>query len=214
MRYKLLVFDFDGTLADSEASIMEALQLVASDFGLSGVDREKARRSIGLPLHRTIEMGLGLEPHRVSEAVDLYRKHFNEVAFEATRLFPGVKETLDLLRQDFLLAVASGKSKHGLEAMMKHLDIYDRFSFIAGAQDVRRAKPAPDMLLLALEELGVPAEECLVVGDTVHDIEMGQGALADTCGVTYGNNSIDELRLLNPTFLIDSFERVTSLVYQ
>lgn len=213
MKYKLLVFDFDGTLADSEASIMEALQLVAGDFGLSGVDREKARRSIGLPLHRTIEMGLGLEPRRVSEAVELYRKHYSEVAFESTRLFPGVKETLELLRRDFLLAVASSKSKHGLAAMMRHLGVYDLFSFIAGAQDVRRGKPAPDMVLLALETLGIPAKESLVIGDTVYDIEMGQRASADTCAVTYGNNSTDELRRLDPTFLIDSFELVMSLVY-
>ena len=214
MKYKLLVFDFDGTLADSEASIMDALQLVARDFGLSGVDMENARRSIGLPLRHTIEMGLGLEAESVSKAVELYRKHYNEVAFESTHLFPGVKETLDLLRQDFLLAVASSKSRNGLLAMMRHLGIYDRFSFIAGAQDVRQGKPAPDMVLLALEALDVPAEKSLVIGDTVYDIEMGQRALADTCAVTYGNNSADELRRLNPTFLIDSFERVMSLVHE
>ncbi len=82
------------------------------------------------------------------------------------------------------------------------------------AQDVRRGKPAPDMVLLALETLGIPAEESLVIGDTVYDIEMGQRACADTCGVTYGNNSANELRSLEPTFIIDSFEHVVSLVYE
>lgn len=212
MKYKLLVFDFDGTLADSEASIMETLQLVAQDFGLSGVDKANARRSIGLPLRHTIEIGLGLEAGRASEAVELYRKHYNEVAFGSTLLFPGVKETLGMLRQDFLLAVASGKSTHGLVAMMRHLGIFNCFSFVAGAQDVERPKPAPDMVLLALETLDIPAEECLVVGDTVFDIEMGQRAFADTCAVTYGNNSVDELRSLNPTFVIDSFVHIVSLL--
>ncbi|WP_287372523.1 HAD family hydrolase [Prosthecochloris sp.] len=212
MKYKLLVFDFDGTLADSEVSIMESLRLVAEDFGLSGVDKENARRSIGLSLQHTIEVGLGLEPRQVPEAVELYRKHYNEVAFGLTCLFPGVKETLDLLRQDFLLAVASSKSKYGLVAMMRHLGIFERFSFIAGAQDVQQGKPAPDMVLLALEALNVLAGESLVIGDTIYDIEMGQRAGADTCAVTYGNNSTEELRSLNPTFLIDSFESVVSLV--
>jgi phosphoglycolate phosphatase len=212
MKYKLLVFDFDGTLADSEASLMESLRLVAKDFGLSEVDKENARRSIGLSLQHTIEVGLGLEPWQVPEAVELYRKHYNEVAFESTRLFPGVKETLNLLRRDFLLAVASSKSKHGLVAMLRHLGIFERFSFIAGAQDVKQGKPAPDMVLLALEALDIPAGESLVIGDTVYDIEMGQRAGADTCAVTYGNNSAEELISLNPTFLIDRFESVVALV--
>lgn len=210
MRYKLIVFDFDGTLADSEASIIEALNLVALDMGLSGVDRSGARQGIGLPLQRTIEMGLGLESEKISEGIELYRKHYNEVAFSSTSLFPGVKETLDLLRQDYLLAIASSKSRHGLIAMMRHLGIFEIFSFIAGSQDVQQAKPAPDMVLLALENLHIPAQECLVVGDTVYDIEMGRRAFADTCAVTYGTNSADELRRLDPTFIIDSFAHVIS----
>jgi len=212
MTYTLIVFDFDGTLADSETSIMESLELVARDLGLSGIDRSGARRSIGLPLRRTIETALGLGPGEAPEAVELYRKHYNEVAFCSTCLFPGVRETLDLLRRDFLLAVASGKSTKGLVAMMRHLGIFDRFSFVAGAQDVRRPKPAPDMVLLALERLGVAARQCLVVGDTVHDIEMGRRASADTCAVTYGNNSADELRRLDPTFTVDDFAGVLSCV--
>lgn len=214
MRYRLLVFDFDGTLADSEASIMESLRLVARDLELSGVDRSSARRGIGLPLQKTIEMGLGLEAGQASEAVELYRKHYNEIAFDRTRLFPGVKETLDLLRRNFLLAVASSKSRHGLTAMMRHLGIIDRFCFIAGAQDVRQGKPAPDMVLRALETMNVSADECLVVGDAVYDIEMGRRAFVDTCAVTYGNGSADELRRLKPTFMIDSFAHIVSLVHE
>lgn len=208
MKYRLIVFDFDGTLADSEASIMEALRLVARDLGLPGVDFSGARRSIGLPLQRTIEMGLALEPGQVFEAVELYRKHYKEVAYDSTALFPGVKETLDRLQQNHLLAVASSKSRQGLLAMMRHLGIIDRFSFIAGAQDVKQGKPAPDMVLLALEVLGISAEQCLVVGDTVYDIEMGHRAGADTCAVTYGNNSPEDLNSFKPTFLIDSFHDV------
>jgi len=193
---------------------MQALHLVVRDMGLSGLDRSSARRSIGLPLRHTIEMGLGLEAERASLAVELYRKHYNEVAFESTCLFPGVKDTLELLGQDFLLAIASSKSSQGLKTMVQHLEIIDRFAFIAGAQDVQQGKPAPDMVLLALEALDVPAEKCLVVGDTIYDIEMGQKASVDTCGVTYGNNSGDELRSLAPTYLIDSFEHLVSLVHE
>ncbi|MBF0587110.1 HAD family hydrolase [Prosthecochloris sp. N3] len=209
MTYRLVVFDFDGTLADSEASIMRSLELVAEDLGLSGIDRSNARKSIGLPLQRTIEMGLGLDPGRASGAVELYRKHYHEVAYGSTRLFPGVVETLDvLLKNNFLLAVASGKSTAGLNAMMEHLGIAERFCFVAGAQDVQRPKPAPDMVLKALTSLDVAPEECLVVGDTVHDIEMGQRAGAHTCAVTYGNNSAEELRRFNPTFMVDSLSDI------
>ncbi|NTW82372.1 MAG: HAD family hydrolase [Chlorobiaceae bacterium] len=210
MKYRLLVFDFDGTLADSEASIMLSLELVARDLGLSGIDRSNARQGIGLPLRRTIEMGLGLSPDDAPEASDLYRKHYNEIAFDATHLFPGVQETLEQLRRDYLLAIASSKSRQGLLAMMRHLEIYEWFSFVAGAQDVQRAKPAPDMVELALATLDIPAWECLVIGDTVYDIEMGQRASADTCAVTYGSNSLDELSSFGPTFVIDSFPQLDS----
>ncbi|MBN1279772.1 MAG: HAD family hydrolase [Chlorobium sp.] len=210
MKYKLVVFDFDGTLADSEASIMESLQLVAWHLGLSWVDQAAARQSIGLPLRRTIEIGLGLCPEEAPEAVDLYRKYYHEVAFDSTHLFPGVNETLERLRPACLLAVASGKSSRGLLSMMQHLGISEYFSFVAGAQDVQQPKPAPDMVLLALARLNISAHECLVVGDTVYDIEMGQRAFADTCAVTYGNHSLDQLRRINPTFIIDVFPHVVN----
>ncbi|MBM3421703.1 MAG: HAD family hydrolase [Chlorobi bacterium] len=210
MTYRLLIFDFDGTLADSEASIIESLELVARDLDLPGVDRAGARQSIGLPLERTIMAGLSCVPELVPEAVELYRKHYKEAAFSKTCLYPGVKETLDWLRKDYLLAVASSKSRQGLLDMMQHLVINGYFSFIAGAQDVVQGKPAPDMVLLALETLNIPAEKSLVVGDTVYDIEMGKRALADTCAVTYGNNSATELRRLDPTYIIDVFEDVAS----
>ncbi|MBN1929202.1 MAG: HAD family hydrolase [Chlorobiaceae bacterium] len=213
MNYKLLVFDFDGTLADSEAGIMEAMRLVARDFGFSGIDPEAVRRGIGLPLQRTIETGLGIEAADAAAAVERYRKYYREVAFDSTRLFPGVKETLELLRREHRLAIASSKSREGLVSMMRHLGIFDHFSCIASAQDVPQGKPAPDMVLLALERLAFPAERCLVVGDTVFDIEMGQRARADTCAVTYGNHSADELRSLDPTFLIDSFEHILSCLH-
>ena len=214
MKYRLIVFDFDGTLADSEQSIMEAMRLVARDFGLSEIDPAIVRRGIGLPLQRTIEMGLGLEADDAAGAVERYRKYYKEIAFDTTRLFPEVKDTLELLQREYLLAIASSKSRQGLLSMMQHLGIFEHFASIAGAQDVQRGKPAPDMVQLSLARLAVPAERCLVVGDTVFDIEMGQRASADTCAVTYGNHSAEELRRVNPTWLIDSFEHLLSCLHE
>ncbi|AAM72466.1 MAG TPA: hypothetical protein DEB17_06065 [Chlorobaculum sp.] len=136
MNYRLLVFDFDGTLADSEASIMGAMQLVAKEFGLSEVDCVKARPTIGLSLLRTIEIGLGLEAGDAAAAVELYRRYYKEIAFDSTCLFPGVKETQEQLRQNSLLAIASSKSRQGLLSRMRQFGIVDHFSFIAGAQDI------------------------------------------------------------------------------
>ncbi|ACF45913.1 HAD-superfamily hydrolase, subfamily IA, variant 1 [Prosthecochloris aestuarii DSM 271] len=212
MKYRLVVFDFDGTLADSEESIMYAMECVARDFVIAGVDRARVKQGIGLPLQQGLEMALGLDPVKVPAAVELYRQYYNDVAFDKTRLFPGVKKSLErLVRNGVLLAVASSKSTHGLEAMMRFLGLFDFFSFVAGAQDVERPKPAPDMVKLALKVLDVRPQDCLVVGDTVFDIEMGQRASADTCAVTYGHHSVDELRSFNPTFMIDSFAHIVSI---
>jgi phosphoglycolate phosphatase len=213
MTYRLVVFDFDGTLADTEAGIRCALELVARDFGFSGLDWPAVKRGIGLPLQHTLETALGLDAERAAEAVPLYRRYYDEVAFAEVRLFPGVKETLELLQsRDVLLAIASSKGKAALLAMMRHLGILGYFSFVAGEQDVAQKKPAPDMVNLVLDTLGVAPGECMVVGDTVYDIEMGQRAAADTCAVTWGNNTADELCLLGPTFVVDSFAQIVSLL--
>lgn len=210
MKYRLLVFDFDGTLADSEASIMAALRLVAAELGLEGVDQVAARRGIGLPLHRTIELGLGLKPEEAGYAAERYREHYKAIACDSTPLFPGVRETLEMLHRDYLLAIASSKSTQGLTSMMRHLGIIDWFSCIVGAQDVQQPKPAPDMVQLALDTLGIPADQCLVTGDTVYDIEMGRRAGADTCAVTYGTGLASGLRKLEPTWIIDTFSALPS----
>jgi len=213
MKYRLVVFDFDGTLADTEAGILRALELAARDLGLPGIDWPTVKRGIGLPLQKTLETALGLDSDKAAEAVPLYRRYYDEVAYGETRLFPEVKETLEMLQyRGLLLAVASSKGKPALLAMMRHLGIFDCFSFVAGEQDVECKKPAPDMVNLALGALGVEPHHCLVVGDTVYDIEMGQRAAADTCAVTWGNNSGDELRSLNPTFVVDSFTEIVSLL--
>jgi len=215
MTYRLVVFDFDGTLADTEAGIRCAMDLVARDYGLREVDWPTVKRGIGLPLQLTLEAALGLGTEKAAEAIPLYRRYYDEVSYASTRLFPGVKETLELLQsRDVLLAIASSKGKAALLAMMRHLGILGYFSFVAGEQDVAQKKPAPDMVNLVLGTLGVAPGECVVVGDTVYDIEMGQRAAADTCAVTWGNNSADELRLLGPTFVVDSFAEIVSLLNQ
>ena len=110
------------------------------------------------------------------------------------------------------MTVASSKGKAAIIKILKKHKIEDIFSFIGGEEDVKNKKPSPDIVNLIINKLNYQPNECLVVGDTIFDIEMGKRANVDTCGVTYGNNTREELIMLNPKYLVDNFKNLQKIV--
>lgn len=213
MPYNSLILDFDGTLADTQRSIVETMKLVGSHFKIADVDELKVKSLIGLPLKTTFEKALGLEASDIDEATHFYRSHYNQVAIDTIDLFEGVKETLNLLNQrGILLTVASSKGRESLIKILRKHEIDHLFAFIGGEEDAIYKKPAPDIVNLILNKFDLNRAACLVVGDTVFDIEMGQNAAVATCAVTYGNNSLEQLKQMNPEHLIDTFSQIWSVL--
>jgi phosphoglycolate phosphatase len=203
MSYALIVFDWDGTLIDSAGTIVECIQQASAEMGLEVPDRERASHVIGLGLHDSLRHAVpGLRAERYAEFVALYRKHFLGRE-DAMRLFPGVEELLEHLSQSRLLAIATGKSRRGLDRALQASGLQAYFS-ASRCADETTPKPHPGMLLEIMEELHIPVQDSLMIGDTSHDMEMARGAGVDALAVTYGAHPEPALRACCPRDCVPS----------
>jgi len=197
MKYRLIVFDWDGTLIDSAGTIVQCIQDAARDMGLEVPAAERARHVIGLGLHDSLTHAVpGLAAERYREFADHYRRHFL-ARQDAMLLFPGVRALLEELKKERLLAIATGKSRRGLDRALDADDLR-RFFSDSRCADETTPKPHPAMLLELMEALQIEKRNTLMVGDTTHDLEMARAAGVDALAVTYGAHPEDGLRACSP----------------
>lgn len=185
-RYDLIVFDWDGTLMDSTAHIARSIQAACRDLDLAVPSDEAARYVIGLNLKDLMSHILpGQDEAVTARVVERYRHHF-VTDEEALVPFAGVRELLEALdRRGQLLAVATGKSRRGLDRALDATGLRDLFVATKCA-DEGFAKPHPGMLLDILDRTGVEAGRAVMVGDTTHDLELAANAGVDAVAVLYG----------------------------
>ena len=203
-KYPLIVFDWDGTLMDSTAGIALSIQEAAREMGLPVPAREAASHVIGLGLQDSLRSAVpSLPVERYMDFVELYRKHFRAQQ-ESMALFPGVRELLERLQTDgHLLAVATGKSRRGLDQALEVSGLRGRFAS-SRCGDETNPKPHPAMLLELMDELALTAGELLMIGDTSHDLEMARSAGVDALAVTYGAHPGAALSALAPRACVAS----------
>jgi phosphoglycolate phosphatase len=197
-RYSLVVFDWDGTLMDSTVGITIAIQEAARDLGLPVPDRERASHVIGLGLHDALRAAVpDLPQQKYAEFVEAYRRHFL-VRQDEMGLFPGVREMLEeLVARGHRLAVATGKSRRGLDHQFGLTGLGELF-VASRCADESKPKPHPAMLLELMDELAMARRELLMIGDTSHDLGMAQSAGVDAVAVGYGAHPIESLSAWNP----------------
>ena len=205
-RFDLLVFDWDGTLMDSAAAISASLQAACRDLELPVPSEEQARYVIGLGLNDALSHILpGLDPAQYPGVVDRYRVHFLQ-RDAGTTLFPGAADTVTALREaGFLLAVATGKSRRGLERALDATGLKPYFHATRCA-DEGHVKPHPGMLQALMDELGAARERTLMIGDTTHDMAMARAAGAQRVGVTHGAHPREALLGYEPLACVDDIE--------
>ena len=198
MRYRLIVFDWDGTLLDSASGITESIQLAAADMSLPVPDRETASHVIGLGLHDSLRHAVPTLPESgYGEFIEHYRRHFL-AREDAMTLFPGVPDLLrDLQARGHRLAVATGQSRTGLDRALASTGLGPLFA-ATRCGDETRPKPDPAMLLELLRELESDAGSALMIGDTSHDLLMASNAGVDAVAVASGAHSAESLRALSP----------------
>lgn len=207
-----VLFDLDGTLADTAADIAAALRLSLAELGVDPGERLLSLVD-GSPLEEVFAVAVpGGTPGQLVRFVDGYRRHYQNGMLGQSRLFPGVRETLDALRALAprpRLAIATSKRVAAARELVRGLEIESHFDAIAGSggSEVPH-KPAPDLLLAVLKDLGVPPSRALMVGDTRRDVIAGQRAGMRTAAVTYGLGAHAELSALRPDYLFEEFEEL------
>lgn len=203
-RFDCVVFDWDGTLIDSTATIARSIQAAAADLGLAVPDFERASHVIGLGLRDALARAVpDLPPERAHEFSLRYRHHYF-AAEDTLELFRGARELIAALHANGTqLAVATGKSAAGLARAMAGTGMAAYFGATRCA-DQTEPKPHPAMLLELSEQLQVPTDRMLMIGDTTHDLQMAAAARVDAVGVTYGAHPRAQLVRLAPLALMDS----------
>ena len=204
--YKLLIFDWDGTLADSVGRIVTAMRVAAQRTGRPERDEMSIRGIIGLGLPEAI---LELYPGMAKPEMVVFRQHYADVYIamdeQPSPLFAGVADTLEAFRADgYRLAVATGKARRGLDRVLK-VHGWERFFDVTRAADETASKPNPLMLNQILAHCDVPPNQALMVGDASFDLLMARNAGIDSVAVSYGAQPVERLLTFEPRLAIDKF---------
>ena len=197
-RFELIVFDWDGTLLDSAAAIVHAIQAASADLGLPVPTDARARHVIGLGLSDALHHAVPELPvEAYPQMVERYRHHYLSSDHELT-LFDGTVELIaELHGRGHLLAVATGKSRHGLDRALGFSGLGQYFHATRCADECF-SKPHPAMLHELMEELGVAAWSCLMIGDTTHDLLMARNAGVAGLAVSFGAHPVSQLEAEAP----------------
>ena len=214
MAIRLVILDFDGTLADTQPLIIDTMQSTIRELQLPARSDAECRAMIGLPLKECFMRLLPIDDVVGDRCVEVYRRIFDEKNHNGVvMLFSHVMETLrEMHERGLLLAICSSRGRPTLEGFVRSFHLESYVSMVVSANDVQYGKPHPEPVLLILQKLAVAADEAMVVGDASYDILMGCAAGCRTCGVTYGNQSAAELKAAGAELLIDDFAELTRIL--
>ena len=195
MQPKLIIFDWDGTLADTTNPIIATFQQSFRDCGLSAPEADAVRGLIGYNLPTIIRhLAPDVSEHQREELIETYAVHYLNPNNHNMKLFDSAIPCLNTLKaQDYWLAVATGKGRTGLDQSIAQTDTAG-FWLATTCASEQPSKPAPDMVFKLCDELGLEPSETLVVGDTTHDLEMAANAGAPAVAVTTGAHTTEQLR--------------------
>jgi phosphoglycolate phosphatase len=209
-QFDLIVFDWDGTLMDSTATIVKCIQAAAKDLGLPIPDNKSASYVIGLGLQDAMQAVLPeLDPKYYPRMVERYRYHYL-AKDQGLTLFDGVREMLsELSQRGYFLAIATGKSRVGLNRALDSVKLLSLFDATRCA-DETFSKPHPAMLQELTRELGQDMKRTVMIGDTTHDLQMALNAGASGIAVHYGAHPQHELQALNPLYAANSVSELHS----
>ena len=205
-RYELIVWDWDGTIMDSTPTIVQCIQQACRDLDFPVPEDSIASYVIGLGIHDSVRRVVPtIDPKHFPTLVDPFRYHYLAKDHEL-HLFGGMRDLLENLRaQGFMLGVATGKPRRGLDRSLRHHQLEHLFHDTRTA-DESFAKPHPGMLMDLSDRLQVPVRKMLMIGDTTHDLQMAQAAAVDAVAVTYGAHPADALRSANSLACFDNVE--------
>ena len=207
-RVDLILFDLDGTLADTGADLAHAVNFTRAHFDLPPLAAARIYAHVGLGVEHLLRSTLPIKtPDDYQEVSEVFTPHYQEHLLDHTVLYPDVREILDYFR-DKRRIVATNKIQRFAEAVVSGLGVRNQFDLILGGDSVAEKKPHPAQLLFALETYGTAPSRALMVGDGDTDIEAGRRAGVITCGVSYGLGDKDRLHAAKPDLMIERLDEL------
>lgn len=209
-----IIFDFDGTLADTSKLIVATMQQSIKDYGLPYRNEDEIKATIGVRLEEIPSIlwpdieGIG------NPLAAIYRENFEKLKDKIpVTLFLGVKETLSFLQDNgYSMAIATSRNHSSVVDLTERLGIKKHFDYLLGGDNVSKGKPNPESIMKILNEMDWNSDETLMVGDMSVDILMGKNADVLTCGVTYGNCKESELKEVAVDYIIPEFPDLTKII--
>ncbi|WP_395343077.1 HAD-IA family hydrolase [Ningiella sp. W23] len=205
--YSHLIFDWDGTVMDSAAKIVSCMQMAAKACGLTIPTDKDVRQIIGISLLPAIAQLFSIQIKDAQRVAEHYKHIFLESDKTPSPLFEGAISTLTQLSQNYVLGVATGKARRGLNRAWQQTNSGHLFDQSRCADDAE-SKPSPDMLVQLMEHWQIEASDALMIGDTVYDMQMAEAIGMDRLGVSYGVHEANALKKHGPIAIIDRFDEL------
>lgn len=207
---RLLIFDLDGTLVNTLEDITASVNFTLSRLGRPLLPMDTVRQYVGDGITTLLSRALGGRVEMLADAVGIYTVHHSKNLTVRSRLYPGVRGTLEHFR-GIALAVISNKADDLVKPLLDRLGIGGSFRAVLGAGAGLPLKPAPDAVIRVMSDLGASKDRTAIVGDGATDIRAGKAAGVITCAVTYGFRSAEELRAAGPDLVIHAFPELTRI---
>lgn len=211
MQPEAILWDLDGTMVDGAAAIHDAFEHALRERGQAPIPRAQVAARIGMPLRLMFRDLCAVDDRESAALVRAYRDRFDVMAPKLVRAAPGLDDAM-LAFDRVPMAVVTTKAVEPARVVLRALGLEDRMATVVGVDTVRRPKPDPEGVRVALARLNVGAMHAVFVGDTVMDVLAGKGASVRTVAVSTGHGDPEELRAARPDALIDHLQRLPDAV--
>ncbi len=207
---RIILFDLDGTLLDTEEGVTKCVQYGLRHIGIEEPDLKKLRKFIGPPLREQFMEVYGLTMQQAEAAVAKHRERYAKYSTAESKLYPHVTETLrNLKKKGYILALASSKNESACVRLLRHFGIDGYFDLIGGAAEDGTVSQKADVLRMVMERLGNPnTEDYILIGDTRYDALGARKVGMDCVGVTYGFGSREELEAAGVVAICENLKEV------
>lgn len=211
MKYQLIIFDWDGTLANSTDRIVDSMLNAAAECGLARLQQQAVQQIIGLGLPEALHrLWPDITVPQRQQMTTAYARYFVHDSLVPMGFYPGALEMLARLKsQGSKLAVATGKSRKGLDRLLSDNNLVSMFD-ITRCADETRSKPDPQMLREILQIMQCDVGQAVMIGDTTYDLDMARAIGMDAVGVSFGAHSVENLQKSSPAIIVHSIEQLAT----
>lgn len=215
-KYKIILFDLDGTLSDPKVGITKSVQYALKKLEIVEPDLDKLECFIGPPLQVSFAEYYQLDEERTQQAIDFYRERFKEKGMFENELYPAIPKLLNSLKeQQFTLAVATSKPTIFSEQILEYFNIGHFFDMVVGSNlDGTRSAKTEIIQYIVDKYSDYELNDFIMIGDRKHDIIGANSTGIDSIGVTYGYGSFNELKQYSPTYLVESVEKIKDILLE